>query len=225
MVIRINLRQQKHISPVGKHCLGLIVLTLLSSVFLADLNSEAHAQAFCALRQPHRAQQKLFPESDSLATYTDEVTEEHRRQVKKELSFTIHTAELGLHTLYAVFKGEGAQKKHIGYIHVRSEEGEWGLIEITWALSPDLKIRDFTFQRCRDVGRDEVQQESFKSVLRHKSAQELRPLLTSEGGALQTPIKGLSQDAQGLAYRLVRSALKTIAVTRAVWHPVLPNNQ
>lgn len=208
-----------------KLCIPVSFLILTSSLLFICLSYEAHAQAFCALRQPHRAQQKLFPDSDSLETYTDEVTQTHRTQVKQELSFTIHAAELGLHTLYAVFKGEGTEKKHIGYIHVRSEEGEWGLIEITWALSPDLEIRDFIFQRCRDVGRDEVQQETFKSLLKDKSADKLRPLLTQAGNALKTPVKGLSSDAQGLAYRLVRSALKTIAVTRAVWHPVLPNSK
>ena len=59
-----------------------------------------------------------------------------------------------------------------------------GLIEITWALSPDLEIRDFIFQRCRDVGRDEVRKEdNFKSLLKDKSADKLRPLLTQAGDA------------------------------------------
>ena len=49
----------------------------------------------------------------------------------------------------------------------------------------------------------------------------LRALLTADGGALSAPVEGLSAEAQPLAYRLVRSALKTIAVTRAVWHPVV----
>lgn len=225
MVIN-QIKLTKHIRSApklkSKLYLGLPMLIVLGLLCIPSLNSEVHAQAFCALRQPHRAQQRLFPESDSLETYTNEVTDEHRAQVKKELSFTIHSAELGLHTLYAVFKGEGDQKKHIGYIHVRSEEGEWGLIEITWALSPDLQVRDFTFQRCRDAGRQEVQQDHFKSFLRNKSSKELRAVLTPEGNALKIPIKELSDDAQALAYLLIRSALKTIAVTRAVWHPVIP---
>lgn len=186
---------------------------------------EASAQAFCALRQPHRAQQRLFPESSSLETFTDEVTSAHRAEVKSELKFTVHQAELGLHTLYAAFKGEGESKEHIGYIHVRSEEGEWGLIEITWALTPDLKIRDFFFQRCRDLARDEVQKDLFKSFLKGKSSDDLRPALSKEGTALSSPIKGLTEEAQGLAYRLVRSALKTLAVTKAVWHPVIPTSR
>jgi hypothetical protein len=196
---------------------------LLSASLLAPLllTHNAHAQAFCALRQPHRAQQRLFPESTSLETFTDEVTAEHRAEVKQELNFTLHQAELGLHTLYAVFKGEGAAKEHIGYLHVRSEEGEWGLIEITWALTPDLKVRDFIFQRCREAARKEVQTPAFKNVLQNKEREALRALLTADGGALSAPVKDLSDEAQPLAYRLIRSALKTIAVTRAVWHPVV----
>ena len=150
------------------------------------------------------------------------MTEAHRSKVKDELKFTIHRAELGLHTLYAVFDEEGSKKRHIGYIHVRSEEGEWGLIEITWALSPDLKVLDFIFQRCRDEGKAEVQSSQFKEVLRGKESKVLRTLLAEDGSSFKIKNKEVSDEAQGLAYRLVRSALKTIAVTRAVWHPVIP---
>ena len=101
-----------------------LVISLVQLV--TPMIEDANAQAYCALRQPHRAQQKLFPNSTMLETFTDQVTEAHRAQVQRELKFTIHHDELGLHTLYAAFTGAGSSRKHVGYIHVRAEVGEWG---------------------------------------------------------------------------------------------------
>ena len=44
-------------------------------------------------------------------------------------------------------------------IYVRSEESEWGLIEIAWYLTLDLRIHGFKFQRCRNRYRTVLQQE------------------------------------------------------------------
>ena len=194
----------------------IIYMTILVSL----VPSTVCAQAYCALRQPHRAQQALFPESTQLETYTDEVTSKHRLMVQKELQFSIHKDELGLHTLYAVFGDQSGKLEHLGYIHVRSEQGEWGLIEITWALYPDLSIKDFTFQRCRESAKEEIQSPSFKKLIYKKTAQDLRVYLNKDGSALKIPIKSISAEAQDLGLRMIRSALKTIAVTRAVWPKV-----
>ena len=193
---------------------------IMVTLFMSLISSTVFAQAYCALRQPHRAQQALFPESTQLETYTDEVTAKHRSMVQKELNFSIHKDELGLHTLYAAFGDQSGTLAHLGYIHVRSEQGEWGLIEITWALYPDLSLKDFTFQRCRESAKEEIQSAAFKKLLHKKSAKDLRVYLNEDGSALKAPIKSISSEAQDLGFRMIRSALKTIAVTRAVWPKV-----
>lgn len=199
---------------------NLLSRTVIVSLLFSCLASTVFAQAYCALRQPHRAQQILFPKSTQLETFTDEVTTKHRIAVQEELNFSIHKDELGLHTLYASFVDQEGTLKHLGYIHVRSEQGEWGLIEITWALYPDLTIKAFTFQRCRESAREEIQSEAFTKLIHKKTAKELRVYLNADGSALKTPLSILSKDAQSLGFRMIRSALKTIAVTRAVWPKV-----
>ena len=180
----------------------------------------SNAQAYCALRQPHRAQQALFPNSTALETFTDKVEQKHRDQIQRELNFTVHQDELGLHTLYAVFRGQGEGREHQGYIHVRSEQGEWGLIEIAWALYPDLTIKDFIFQRCREMSRDELESKAFKFFMHKQSSRRLRVLLNGDGSELVNPLEVLSEDAQALGLSVVRSALKTVIVTRSVWPKV-----
>ena len=202
--------------------ISVLTCSLLISAALSVtlISREAYAQAYCALRQPHRAQQKLFPKSTTLETFTNQVTEQHRSQVQSELKFTIHHDELGLHTLYAVFLGEGATRQHLGYIHVRSEQGEGGLIEIAWALYPDLTVKGFIFQRCREMARRDVEADIFKMFLHKRSGKMLSIFLNKEGDKLVNPLPMLNEEAQPLGLTLLRSALKTIAVTRAVWPKV-----
>ena len=174
---------------------------------------EASAQAYCALRQPHRAQQELFPTSTSQQAFMNQVTSEHRAIIQRNLNFSIHQNELGLHTLYALFDG----KKHLGFIHVRSEKGEWGLIEIAWALYPDLRVKGFIFQRCREFSREEIESDTFKQFINGMTGAGLRSYLSERGDRLIKQLPNLSVEAQPLGLRLFRSALKTIAVTNVVW--------
>ena len=204
--------------------LGFIILTVNASMIsfmsfshLPSLFSQASAQAFCALRHPHKAQQKLFPHSTHLQTFTNKVTHKHRDAIQDKLSFSIHVNELGLHTLYAVFK----QDKHIGFIHVRSEKGEWGLIEIAWALTPDLRIKDFVFQRCRESARLEMTSDRFKTHIYNLNFRQLKNMLHASDHTLKRPFDQISSEGQKLAVRMIHSALKTIAVTREVWPTML----
>lgn len=199
-------------------CCSAISLLIVCDVIISS--HEAVAQAYCALRQPHRAQQELFPTSNALETFTKQVQRAHRETIQAKLNFTIHEDELGLHTLYAVFKETDGAREHLGYIHVRSEQGEWGLIEIAWALYPDLTVKDFIFQRCREMSRDELESPAFKSFLHKKSSESLRALLNVKGDQLNKPLPHLSEDAQELGFRILRSGLKTILVTRSVWPKV-----
>ena len=202
---------------------------IFCSLFLLDLQSgsiqngvinQSYGQAFCALRQPHRAQQILFPTSTSQKAFPTQITDTHRRQVLDELKFSIHQNELGLHTLYAVFRGTGANATHLGFIHVRSEKGEWGLIEIAWALYPDLSVKGFFFQRCRDLAKEELESPIFQAFMHRKTNAELLKYINIQG-QLKKPLPHLTMDAQGLGLRILKSALKTVAVTRVAWTDIV----
>ena len=195
----------------------LLLLTSLCAIVISSVATQAHAQAFCQLRHPHRAQQILFPSSNGQQAFASKVSAEHRKKVMDELNFSIHHNELGLHTLYAIFNESDSIRKHLGFIHVRSEKGEWGLIEVVWALYPDLSIKGFTFQRCRELSRDEIEADAFKTFIHHKNSNDLKSYLSQRGDYLAKALPHLSIEAQPLGLRILRSALKTIAVTRIVW--------
>ena len=100
---------------------------------------------------------------------------------------------------------------------MRPEITRWGIMEITWSLDADLRVRDFAFQRCRNRRRAILESDDFKQQLRGKSFDELLKLLNGNGSNLRA--NGLNVDSQDteFAAAIVRCALKTIAVTGIVW--------
>lgn len=170
-------------------------------------------QAYCALRDPTRRIYESYPDATSFRSLVRTVDEQVRQQVSQELPFTIHFNELGRHTLYLPVQ----DGRPIGLVHARSEAGKWGLSEIVWSLTPGLQVEDFSFQRCRSRKRTAVETESFKRQLRGKSFSELKRMLTADGTALRPDQLNIQDESAELAATVVRSALKTIAVTRLTW--------
>ena len=192
------------------------VLTIFLTLFVLVLGANqtrSFGQAYCALRDPTTRIYDFYPEATSYRSLVRTVDQEVRQYVSQHLPFTIHFNELGRHTLYLPVKGE----QPMGLIHARSEAGDWGLSEIVWSLSPDLVIQDFEFQRCRSRKRTEVETEAFKRQLIGKDFQQLRSLLSADGNTIQNGQVSVSAEAQELASMVIRSALKTIAVTQYTW--------
>jgi len=187
-------------------------------IFLAFLISACctaeslQAQAFCALRDPVEQINGLFP-STTYASLVGTVTKSTREAVSEQLPFTLHFNELGQHTLYAVNGEDG----HVGYVHVRPELGKWGLTEIAWAIDKELRIVDFSFQRCRNRRRTILEQDAFKSQIIGKNINELRALINEQGTAIN--VDNLKVDAidREFALIVVKCAMKTLVVTSAVW--------
>jgi hypothetical protein len=167
---------------------------------------------YCALRDPTHQLYALFPEATAYRSVVATVDEGTRDAVARELPFTIHVREIGEHTLYVPIRDSRA----LGFLHVRTEASPWGLIEIAWALDPSLKIVDFAFQRCRGSGCAELTAAPFKARLRGRSTAELRRLLGPDSTSVVSSLQ-LGEAADPLAAAVIRSALKTIAVTEAVW--------
>ena len=128
----------------------VVFLSLL--VFVLGTARPAAAQ-YCALRDPVRAINELYPGS-TFSSSVRTINEQIRKRVSARLpQLKLHFDELGQHTLYKVFK-EGVP---VGFVHVRSERTRYGLTEIAWALDLSLRIQDFRFQRCRSVHRSDVE--------------------------------------------------------------------
>jgi hypothetical protein len=124
--------------------------------------------------------------------------------VLRELSFNMHFNELGRHTLYVVTR----DGEKIGYVHARTEMGEWGLTEYAWALTPQLRIRGVKVQRSRDP-----------ELRRTEGPQLGKPLL----GKSLTELRLLHADANPRMRSLLQSAMKTIVITKNVWAEESPH--
>ena len=194
---------------IRNHLLSLVALAPLLAAPLP-----ANAQAYCALRDPAPQIYSLFPQATSFRSHVNVVDQKSRADVGALLPFTLHTRELGQHTLYVAY----AAKRPLGLVHVRSEPSDWGLVEIAWSLDLEGRILDFRFQRCRGGACGDVAGGPLRELLANKNLQELRDLLTPDGAKLNPALLAReSNNIRQLAAVAVRSAAKTAAVTRVVW--------
>ena len=186
--------------------LGLVVLMALSA-------TNVHA-AFCALRDPVGTIKTLFPESTGHKSVVKLVGEAQRQAVSRKLPpNTLHFSELGQHTLYVVF----ADSQPLGYVHVRSEESRWGLVEVAWAMDTKLRVKDFRFQRCRSRARRHLETDEFRAQLQGRDYHQLRSLLAADGMTVDATKLSVPPGAEDLASVLLRCGLKTLLVTELVW--------
>ena len=114
-----------------------------------------------------------------------------------------------------------ADETPVGLVQARTEKGDWGLDEIAWALDFDFRVRDFRYQRSRSRWRHEVETQAFKNELIGKNFEELKSMLSNDGMLLTSRPEFLAPEAEQLATTVIRSALKTIAVTQVVWRETL----
>lgn len=177
------------------------------------LSLRADAQALCSLRDPQKQIFRLFPEADSYRSIVRTVGKDARKSVSESLPFTLHFNELGRHTLYVAHKGS----RPLGFVHVRTEAGRWGLVEVAWAFDLELRIVGFEFQRCRDRAKKDLERPAAREALLGLSFSGLRERLDADAKQLQKGKLPVPSSADGLAVTLIRNGLKTIAVTENVW--------
>lgn len=196
----------------------IITFALVSS-FAFGVSSKIHAQAFCALRDPVTAIKHLHPDLSTYRSIVRTIADRTRNTVAQRLPFSLHRRELGEHTLYVLIN-EGLPEN---VVHVRSEKGRWGLVELVWSFDLNLKVTGFQFQRCRDRSRKYFETEAIRSQFLGKGFTELRAMLSRDGTSLSPGDFTVPKDAEALAVTVLRSALKTIAVTEIVWISDLEN--
>ena len=194
--------------------LGRTGTLLVIAGALLGAASAAHGQAYCSLRDPFGALQEAFPELDHHRSIVRRIREDHRAEVLDRLSFTVHRNELGTHTLYVAFDSDD---RLLGVMHVRTERGRWGLSEIAWTLGPDLRVQKMRFQRSRESGQADIENDAFQDQIRGLEFSQLRSLLDSSGDNLVQGSVDVPDHARPLAASTLRSALKTIAATEIIW--------
>jgi len=188
------------------------VLIIISLLLLCTQN--VLAEAYCSLRDPTAQIQQLFPDKTTQLSIVKAVDNSTRMHVQRELPRNdLHFSELGKHTLYVAMNND----KALGFVHVRSEQSKWGLVEIIWAIDTDLTIKSFAFQRCRSPKKKLIDNADFKSVFIGKSFAELKTLLNDDGVTANNTLLSKAKEAPDLANVVLRCALKTLLITDVLW--------
>ena len=176
----------------------------------------AHGQVANKLSNAARSVFQGFPHATSFRNIVRDVDQHARREVERQLPFKVHFNELGPHALYVPFR----ELKPIGLLYVRTEDGGWGFSEISWSLSLDLRIVGFRFLRSRSQHRFALQRSPFSRSLVGLGYDGLAKLLGKDDKLLVKQ-GDIPRGSEKLALALVRSAMKTILVTRTVWRQEL----
>jgi hypothetical protein len=195
--------------------------TLFSIIVILGLfyaPNTSYGQAYCELRDPTKSIHDLYPESSTFQSIVRTIDKDMRSRINKLIPLTegVHFNELGQHTLYSIFKKE----RPLGYVHSRSEQSRWGLIEVAWSIGLDMKIKDFRFQRCRNPKKRSLEAAEFRAQLKGKALSELRVMLSKDCKSLNSNFKS-PKGAEKLCAALIRCAIKTLVVTAVAWQPVL----
>lgn len=189
-------------------------MKILTFVIFLFHSGQLFAEAFCALRDPISQIRALYPEATHHKSIVKDIDASIAQSVKEQLpNNELHYGELGRHTLYVTYKGS----EILGYVHVRSERSSWGLIETVWAISPNLTVDNFMFQRCRTPKKKLIDDTSFKSLFLGNNYQALKKYMSEDGKTGNNDYLKYALDAPELANVVLRCALKTLLITQIVW--------
>jgi hypothetical protein len=190
------------------HISRIAALTLL---LLAP--SSAHAQAYCALRDPVQTVYQLYPTATSYRSIVATVGDDARAGISARFGLPMHQGELGRHTLYIALE----RGTPVGLVHVRSERTQWGLAEVAWALDFDLRVIDFRIQRSRSTNRAVVESDAFRATIQGKTGAGLAAMVAPGGADLTTRDARMSNADRMLTVAVLTSGVKAIAASEAVW--------
>jgi len=188
------------------------------SLLLLLVINNCFADAFCSLRDPVSQINTLYPNHESYLSFVKKIDNKTRKTVQENLpNNDLHFGELGQHTLYVVIEN----KQVIGYVHVRSEQSDWGLVEIVWAIDVNFNIVDFTFQRCRSPEKLELAKTDFKQAITGRGFEELKQYLAEDGISANQSLFSQINTTSNLVNVVLRCALKTLLLTKVVWQDEL----
>jgi len=186
---------------------------VIFSLFLVNFSSLA--DAYCSLRDPVAQIKQLYPNRTNQLSIVKEIDSNARIEVQEKLpNNDLHFGELGRHTLYVALQ----DNKTLGYVHVRSEQSKWGLVEIIWAIDENYRITDFAFQRCRSPKKKLLNNQQFKNMFIGKNFAQLKHYLSADGLTANKTLLSKASSSPELANVILRCALKTLLLTHLVWH-------
>ena len=189
---------------------ALVASARASAPQLADASAPRPKSAAGACSTLELVVFRAYPESDGYSSIVRDVGPSHRKAVERRLPFKVHFNELGQHNLLVAFRG----RRPVGLVYQRTEESDWGLVDIAWHVSLDLRV--YGFEVTRGLGRDakEIADSVFAEKLAGSTFDEVCARLAAQQEAMA---KGPSAPSEHLARTVLRSAAKALAVTSTVW--------
>jgi hypothetical protein len=164
------------------------------------------------LQEPQKSVFAAFPEADGYQAIVRDVDVASRRAIEAALPFRVHFNELGSHVVYVALRGD----QPLGFVYARTEESAWGLAQVEWAMTLELRVVGFRFERARSRQPHPVETSEFGRQLIGQGRSGLIALLDGEGH-LRAGTRGVLAGDEDLAELVVRSGLKAIAVADTVW--------
>ncbi len=186
--------------------------TFITAAWIALATCQvANAQRVSELRDPQVEVFRAFPDADRYRTIPRDIDDDARREIEKRLPFKVHFDELGRHRLYVALRGI----RPIGLLYMRTETSSWGLMEVAWSMTLDIRINKFRFQRCRNTMAPALQRSALNKLLANRSFPGLLTLLDEHKNLL--PNAAVPRGAESLATTVVHSGMKAQVVTEVVW--------
>lgn len=198
------------------HLIRLFALAFVAVVGAA----RARAQSDERIRPVAELVFAAFPAADTVRHIVRDVDEAARRQIEARLPFQIHFEDLGEHRLHVAFRGQ----KPVGMMFVRSEQTNWGIADIGWAMTLEGRIVGFAFTNERSQEARELPRSVFARQLVGLDFRGLQALAAPPATA-STPATPAgesrperSQCPMSPTHRMIlRSAMKATLVTELVW--------
>ncbi len=183
--------------------------TLRLAAVLAMSIAQAAPAANCALRQPRRQIEQIFPDFTSIKSVDAAVDKELKAEIEAVLGSELSISDVGKHTAYIVLR-KGVP---IGIVHARTETGSRGTIELVWAMDLDMRIKDFRVQGSREKHTDVIKSDAFRNKLVGRDLGELRRLLTAGNDDVDIAALEVPASARKIAHDAVLCGVKTRIIT------------
>lgn len=184
-----------------------LALPLLATAMAAELAAQGST-----LRQPQQSVFTAFPEADGYQVIVRNIDTTARRKIEAAQPFRVHFNEIGEHAVYVALRG----RLPLGIVYVVQQEDAFGLSEIEWAITLELRLSGFRFQRTRNRHHEDLDGSGLARLMVGRSAADMSDWLDPDGRLL-TAAQGVPAGAEQSATALIRSAMKALAVVGEVW--------
>ena len=151
-----------------------------------------------------------FPEADAYRAVKRTVSQSNRQEIERLLPFKVHFNELGKHELLVAFRG----RRPVGLVYCRTEEAEWGLVEIAWHVSLEQRIVGFEYLRGRNRHIQGLRRSQLATDLGGSGLTQVAALITAHNQKVHV---GREASLVSIERTTLRSAAKVLAVITTVW--------